>query len=241
MHKLISKRFAQLIYFSGIHRLLCAVQDRLVYWLRDYWKKSHLIVLGEKKSNRLAIFSIYQLSDLSVFIESQLDYLIKLGYDVAVAVPHELRQADQDYLDQRCRFRIMRQNVGRDFGSYKDAILKVGFDRISEYQRVLLINDSIFFPMGDTGAFEKIFSHPGLTLLDSAKIQIITVIFLLFLLILIQKFFVNKKLNNIGKSINPIIPVFMLFGKENAISAGCYINQPAVSIYSTQKKKSSMI
>src|SRR5260364_283142 len=49
MHKLISKRFAQLIYFSGIHRLLCAVQDRLVYWLRDYWKKSHLIVLGEKK------------------------------------------------------------------------------------------------------------------------------------------------------------------------------------------------
>ncbi|CCD29567.1 Putative Lipopolysaccharide biosynthesis protein-like [Candidatus Glomeribacter gigasporarum BEG34] len=157
MHKLISKRFAQLIYFSGIHRLLCAVQDRLVYWLRDYWKKSHLIVLGEKKSNRLAIFSIYQLSDLSVFIESQLDYLIKLGYDVAVAVPHELRQADQDYLDQRCRFRIMRQNVGRDFGSYKDAILKVGFDRISEYQRVLLINDSIFFPMGDTGAFEKIF------------------------------------------------------------------------------------
>src|SRR5260364_446463 len=124
MHKLISKRFAQLIYFSGIHRLLCAVQDRLVYWLRDYWKKSHLIVLGEQRSNRLAIFSIYQLCDLSVFIESQLDYLIKLGYDVEVAAPDGLTQTDQDYLDPRRRFRINRKNDGRDFGLYKYAILK---------------------------------------------------------------------------------------------------------------------
>src|SRR5260363_256291 len=87
-----------------------------------------------------------------------------------------------------------------------------------------------FFQWVTLGHLKKFFSHPGLTLLDSAKIQIITVIFLLFLLILIQKFFVNKKLNNIGKSINPIIPVFMLFGKENAISAGCFINNRKISI-----------
>src|SRR5260364_172532 len=98
-----------------------------------------------------------------------------------------------------------------------------------------------FFQWVTLGHLKKFFSHPGLTLLDSAKIQIITFIFLLFLFILIQKFFVNKKLNNIGKSINRIFPDFMVFEKENAISAGCYINQPAVSIYSTQKKKSSMI
>src|SRR5260364_9245 len=56
-----------------------------------------------------------------------------------------------------------------------------------------------FFQWVTLGHLKKFFSHPGLTLLDSAKIQIITVIFLLFLLILIQKFFVNKKLNNIRK------------------------------------------
>src|SRR5260363_320823 len=114
----------------------------------------------------------------------------------------------------------------------------IGFLNTSQFYSLMKV---YFFQWVTLGHLKKFFPHPGLTLLDSAKIQIITVIFLLFLLILIQKFFVNKKLNNIGKSINPIIPVFMLFGKENAISAGCYINQPAVSIYSTQKKKSSMI
>lgn len=158
MHRTISKQLARFIYFSGIHRLFCAMQDRWVYWLRDRWKKSRIIVLKEKKSNRLAIFPIYQLSGLSIFMKAQLEYLInKLECDIAIVIPHALNQEDQDYLDQRCRFRIMRQNVGRDFGSYQDAILKVGFDKISEYQRVLLINDSVFFPIGDTEKFEKIF------------------------------------------------------------------------------------
>ncbi len=157
MRKNIIRRIAILIRISQLHKVFLSIQCRLAYWIFDILKKYNTIVLKPKKSNRLAIFAIFQPKGLSELAKAELNYLIKLGYDIAISVPHALNQSDQTYIDQLCRFRIMRQNVGRDFGSYKDAIFGVGFDRISEYQRVLLINDSIYFPVGPTELFEKRF------------------------------------------------------------------------------------
>jgi len=72
-------------------------------------------------------------------------------------MPHGLPPGDLEFVLRECKAVIQRENFGRDFGSYRDAILAIGFEEFSRYERILLVNDSIYFPIGDTTEFESEF------------------------------------------------------------------------------------
>ncbi|GAA4340646.1 hypothetical protein GCM10023144_40580 [Pigmentiphaga soli] len=148
-------RLSRLIRVTSIHRLIVWILDRLQYWTFNHLKRGKLVKTGPRRSNKLALFAIFQPRGLSTFVVRELQYLISLGYDVAISIPHDLPPDQEKMLDSLCRFRIKRPNFGRDFGSFCDAILAIGFDAIAEYDRVLMVNDSIFFPIGATEQFTR--------------------------------------------------------------------------------------
>lgn len=159
--ELIMTRVRMLARVAKLARILHAFQlyywfsDRIQYLLRDRWRKPRLTELRERGAEKLAIFGIFQPKGLSVFVRRQLQYLHKLGFDIALCASHELNPEDRSFVQSYCRYLVSRDNFGRDFGSYKDAILSIGFDALVTYKRVLLINDSFFFPLGNTCRFEK--------------------------------------------------------------------------------------
>lgn len=150
-------RVSAAIRLSQVHRIFMWVADRVRYAFVDKRKVPTIGHEGERTADRLAILAIFQMRGLSRFVKAEVEFLRSIGYDVAISIPHKLPEADLMFLRERCRFIVFRDNFGRDFGSYRDGILAVGFDRISEYERVLLINDSIFFPLGETDRFVKEF------------------------------------------------------------------------------------
>jgi hypothetical protein len=154
-NKIIS-RLSRVIRISQVHRAFFWCWDRIEL-ATSRPGVAKLEKAGEKKASRIAIFAIFQMKGLSIFVKREVDFLVSLGYDVAVSVPHDLGEEDRAFLDARCRFRISRPNRGRDFGSYRDGILQVGFERIAEYERVLLLNDSIYFPIGPVEHFTQEF------------------------------------------------------------------------------------
>jgi rhamnosyltransferase len=52
-------------------------------------------------------------------------------------------------LEKFCDDIIIRENRGFDFGAWKDAILKEGWEKLSQYDNVTLMNDSCFGPIFD--------------------------------------------------------------------------------------------
>ncbi|PRG41718.1 hypothetical protein C6T52_00710 [Burkholderia multivorans] len=153
----VISRLSRVIRISQVHRAFFWCRDRIEFYTSRH-EPAKLEKVGEKRASRLAILAIFQTRGLSIFVKREVDFLISLGYDVAVSVPHDLSEEDRVFLDARCRFRISRPNLGRDFGSYRDGILQVGFARIAEYERVLLLNDSIYFPIGPVERFADEFA-----------------------------------------------------------------------------------
>ncbi|KVQ43589.1 hypothetical protein WK03_16945 [Burkholderia cepacia] len=156
LRNIVISRLSRVIRISQVHRAFFWCWDRFEFYTSKH-EAAKLEKIGEKKASRLAILAIFQMKGLSIFVKREVDFLVSLGYDVAVSVPHGLSEEDRAFLDARCRFRISRPNTGRDFGSYRDGILQVGFERIAEYKRVLLLNDSIYFPIGPVERFAEEF------------------------------------------------------------------------------------
>lgn len=145
------------VKLTGLHRISLAVYAYCRYWLKDAWRKPSILKNTAPESSKIAVFAIFQMRGLSEFCKRELLYLKKLGYDVVLSMPHGLPPEDLEFVLRECKAVVQRENFGRDFGSYRDAILAVGFEEFSRYERVLLVNDSIYFPIGDTAQFESEF------------------------------------------------------------------------------------
>ncbi|MBR8244796.1 rhamnan synthesis F family protein [Burkholderia multivorans] len=150
-------RVANAIKKTGLHIAIPAVTSRFKWHTRDRFKKPKVTVVREKSADKIAVFAIFQPSGMSDFCKKELLYLRKLGYDVVISAPNGIHARDRSMVEQECRIIVERDNFGRDFGSYRDAILAVGFDEFAKYERVLIVNDSIYFPLGDTTEFERRF------------------------------------------------------------------------------------
>ncbi|WP_127904254.1 rhamnan synthesis F family protein [Solirhodobacter olei] len=76
-----------------------------------------------------------------------LDAFIAGGYAPLVVSNLPLSAEDQSTLLERSALLILRPNFGYDFGGYRDAILALGRARVAELERLVLANDSSWFPL----------------------------------------------------------------------------------------------
>ena len=160
---MLTRRLRILAIIGKLARITCILpiyywfSDRILYLAGDRWKRPELTEYSQQSAARIALCSIYQPMGISRFVRRQLEYIRELGYDIAVIAPHPLKDDDLNYVSSLCRYLVTRQHFGVDFASFKDAILSIGFERLAQYERVLLVNDSLLFPLGETARFEQQF------------------------------------------------------------------------------------
>lgn len=82
-------------------------------------------------------YVIYLLKDIIKNLDDL--YIVSNGY---------LLDVEREKLSEFTNDIYERENIGFDFGGWQDAILnKIGFDKIREYDELVLINDSFFGPL----------------------------------------------------------------------------------------------
>jgi lipopolysaccharide biosynthesis protein len=58
---------------------------------------------------------------------------------------------------------ILRENKGYDFGAWRDALIRFGFDGLNEYDQVILVNNSVYEPIYD---LSRVFAEMDRKLID---------------------------------------------------------------------------
>jgi rhamnosyltransferase len=105
--------------------------------------------------NRILYFVHYNKYNL---LSEHVIYLLKnvriLYTRVVVISNSPLSGEQQNKLADLCDEILVRENKGFDFGAWKDAILKDGWDKLSQYDNLTLMNDTCFGPLFD---LEKIY------------------------------------------------------------------------------------
>ena len=117
------------------------------------------------KSNlRLGIFFFY---DQDGIVDSYVKYLldgIKNSLDRLVIVCNsKLSTEGYRIFSQFTSELIVRENVGLDVGAYKEAMYHVGWDKLAEYDEVVIFNHTI---MGPVYPFEEMFASMNKRKLD---------------------------------------------------------------------------
>ncbi|QWD49719.1 hypothetical protein G7Z35_01740 [Polynucleobacter paneuropaeus] len=93
-------------------------------------------------SKIIFIFVVFQKNKIPFYVKNVLECLEKLKVTVHIIANEDIGVDAVDYLNTKCHRLILRKNIGRDFGAYKDGIASVD---IMHYEKLFLINDSIFY------------------------------------------------------------------------------------------------
>lgn len=112
---------------------------------------------------RIAVYLLYQPGDL---LESTVDAcrcLDQAGYSVLAVSNTELSPRSRDRLSASCWRLMERPNYGYDFGGYRDGILYIAEMGITP-DWLLVLNDSVWFPLYDDSAPLTRFEASGLDL-----------------------------------------------------------------------------
>jgi hypothetical protein len=96
----------------------------------------------------IALVLLYQPDGLLSSTFHMLDHLRSKGLSLLIVSNAPLSQADRDRLRPRAWRIIERPNFGYDFGGYRDGILHLLDEGIGP-ARLFVINDSIWFPLGE--------------------------------------------------------------------------------------------
>lgn len=98
---------------------------------------------------RIAIFCIYEETgavDRSTYV--LLGGLVKVIDKLVVVVNGELQPSDQERIKREYGADIIiRENLGFDFGAYKDAMLSIGWEKLSSFDEMVHMNDTCFGPI----------------------------------------------------------------------------------------------
>ncbi|WP_417768499.1 rhamnan synthesis F family protein [Stappia sp.] len=91
-----------------------------------------------------AVFAMFREGELSPYTLSAIDSLNRLKVNIILVSNTVLTEAVQEKLRSRCRYVVIRDNIGRDFGAYKDGF-SVLRETKEEIQRLVLLNDSVVY------------------------------------------------------------------------------------------------
>ncbi|QED23875.1 rhamnan synthesis F family protein [Candidatus Deianiraea vastatrix] len=98
--------------------------------------------------NRICFFAHY---DQDGIIDDYVVYYIKelkkVCNDIVFASVSNVSEKEQKKLDGIITTFINRENEGYDFGSWRDGMKHIGFENLSQYDEVVLANDSCYGPI----------------------------------------------------------------------------------------------
>jgi rhamnosyltransferase len=100
--------------------------------------------------NRIIYFVHYnKYNGLSNHVLYLLKNIRALYVRIVVISNSPLYEEQASQLSKVCDEILVRENKGFDFGAWKDAILEDGWEKLSQYDNVTLMNDSCFGPLFD--------------------------------------------------------------------------------------------
>ena len=100
----------------------------------------------------LVIFLIFPEEGLKSSHLTTLNYFLNKKYSPLVISNYALSAEDKKKIKKNSWFLIERKNYGYDFGGYRDGVLFLK-DRLFNLDRMLLINDSTWFPISKNNDF----------------------------------------------------------------------------------------
>lgn len=95
---------------------------------------------------KMALFLVYQPRGVPPSVVACCDHLVARGYVPLIVSNTSLRDADLDTLTPRTGGILIRPNFGYDFGGYRDG-LRLIEEMSLDPERLLILNDSIWFPL----------------------------------------------------------------------------------------------
>jgi hypothetical protein len=138
-------RFARRIAEVGSEVALAAVMDRLCPLRGEV--RQIAAGIAPNGSGSLALYLHWSPSGrVSEMVLRQLDAWRAEGFDVVFVTNASPPKSDCAALGERCVLRIARDNIGRDFGAWRDA-LAIATQRLGAPREVLLANDSVLGPV----------------------------------------------------------------------------------------------
>lgn len=99
-----------------------------------------------ERSDKVAIFLLYQPTGVAASVFLTLDYLIRNGYAPLIVMNSPILPEDAERLRKASWLIVTRPNFGYDFGGYRDG-LRIMKGTGDTPHRLIIMNDSIWFPM----------------------------------------------------------------------------------------------
>jgi Rhamnan synthesis protein F len=96
---------------------------------------------------RVALYVLWQPAGLARSAFGTCRHLLASGYATVVISNAALSDADRAELQTLCWLMIERPNLGHDFGAWRDALLHLSRSGTLPSERLVLLNDSIWFPL----------------------------------------------------------------------------------------------
>ena len=118
--------------------------------------------------NRTVIFLIFPEAGITNSHLRTLKYFIKNNYSPIVISNLPLIESDRSEILKNCCSLIERKNFGYDFGGYRDAILYLS-NKIKQFDNLLLINDSTWFPILQDNAFINFINNSNLDFIGATS------------------------------------------------------------------------
>lgn len=106
------------------------------------------------RGSRVAIYLIFPRDGVQASHKRALDYINANGYAPLVVSNLPVSGEDAAYLQANAWRVIERPNVGYDFGGYRDGVLSL-LDELKDLDRLVLLNDSSWFPLPGSGNWLK--------------------------------------------------------------------------------------
>lgn len=145
--------FLVIMPYEVYARFVCRLDPKL------YSEKRRILGVTEGRRShegkRFAIFVIYTKADIQVFTRTAIDALNARGINIVFVTNMRASGSVREDLLDNCHLLIERENLGRDFGAYKD-----GFSLLRQRKpvidKLILMNDSVYYlPNG----LDKIFAR----------------------------------------------------------------------------------
>jgi Rhamnan synthesis protein F len=128
---------------------LSIIPERLAQARRDRLRGADLRVTqgALPGAARVALYVLWQPEGLARSVFATCRHLTASGHATVVISNAALSEADRAELQTLCWQVIERPNLGHDFGAWRDALLHLSRSGALPSERLVLLNDSIWFPL----------------------------------------------------------------------------------------------
>lgn len=113
---------------------------------RNFEKLSKQTIGHISPDGKIALFFIYQPHEFSKSVSLTCEYLRQQGYAVLLISSGRITDSDKAKLSENCWKIVERPNFGYDFGGYRDGLRIIREANLTP-ERLLILNDSIWFPI----------------------------------------------------------------------------------------------